>query len=163
MKRAAIMLLLCFSAAAAQQKADAPGTHVDLQYLMAPLLDGDGKLTGYAYIVARLTTASDTDTLIVRDKMAFIQDALVRDVNARTVTTFDDLQKVDVPAVEARMLADVRKIAGSARVKALTICTVQIAPLHLTQTPSLAAPDARRAVDDHGNPLKSRCDAAKPT
>ena len=49
---------------------------------MAPLSDGDGKLMGYAYITARLTVAADSDKLVVTDKMPFIQDALVRDINA---------------------------------------------------------------------------------
>jgi hypothetical protein len=170
MKRAAILaglLALALPAFAADKAEDgkkggAPGTNVDLQYLMAPLLDGDGKLTGYAYISARLTAASDTDTLVVRDKMPFIQDALVRDVNAAQVTATGDPQKVDIEGVEARFLAGARRIVGAARVKVITVCTVQIAPLHLTQTPSPAPPDIRHDADDHGNPLKSRCEIEKP-
>ena len=170
MKRAAILaglLALALPAVAADKAPDAkkggaPGTNVDLQYLMAPLLDGDGKLTGYAYISARLTAASDTDTLVVRDKMPFIQDALVRDVNAVQVTAAGDSQKVDIERVEARFLADARRIVGTARVKVITVCTVQIAQLHATQTPSVAPPDGLRDADSHGNPVKSRCEAEKP-
>ena len=170
MKSAAILALaalLALPALAAEEKSEGgkkggpAGTNVDLQYLMAPLTDGDGKLLGYAYITARLTASSDTDTLVVRDKMPFIQDALVRDVNAVPVAAAGDPQKVDVSAVESRFLADARKIVGAARVKVITVCTVQIAPLHLSQTPSPAPPDALRTADEHGNPVKSRCEVAK--
>ena len=168
----ALAALLAFPALAAEEgKADAgkdggkkggaPGTNVDLQYLMAPLTGEDGKLLGYAYISARLTASSDSDTLVVRDKMPFIQDALVRDINASTVTVAGDPQKVDVGGVENRFLADARKVVGAARVKVITVCTVQIAPLHISQTPSPAPPDAHRDTDEHGNPVKSRCEVAK--
>lgn len=169
MKSAAILALalLTLPALAAEKtegakKGGAPGTNVDLQYLMAPLTDGDGKLLGYAYITARLTAASDTDTLVVRDKMPFIQDALVRDVNASAVGVAGDPQKVDVGGVESRFLADARRIVGASRVKVITVCTIQIAPLHLSQTLLSAPPDAERAADEHGNPVKSRCEVEKP-
>ena len=170
MKSAAILalaVLLVLPALAAEEKAEGgkkggpAGTNVDLQYLMAPLTDSDGKLLGYAYITARLTASSDTDTLVVRDKMPFIQDALVRDINASTVSVAGDPQKVDVGAVENRFLADARRIVGAARIKVITVCTIQIAPLHLSQTPSPAPSDAQRATDEHGNPVKSRCEMAK--
>ncbi len=173
MKRAVLLVLaglLAFPALAAEdkkpevgaKKGGAPGTNVDLKYTMAPLLDADGKLLGYAYINSRLTAATDSDTLVVTDKMPFIQDALVRDVNAAPVTVAADPQKIDVAAVEGRFLADARRIVGAARVKEITICTVQIALLHMVQTPSPAPADAKRDVDDHGNPVKSRCEVDKP-
>jgi hypothetical protein len=170
MKRPAILALtalLAFPALAAEKtdapkKGGAPGTNVDLQYLMAPLSDGDGKLMGYAYITARLTVAADSDKFVVTDKMPFIQDALVRDINSTPVATPADPQKVDLGGVESRFLADARRIVGSGRVKVITVCTVQIALLHVTQTPSLAPPDAQHDADEHGNPVKSRCESEKP-
>jgi hypothetical protein len=172
MKRAVLLALAALLAhpalAADEKKPDAakkggaPGTNVDLQYLMAPLTNADGKLLGYAYISARLTAASESNTLTVREKMPFIQDALVRDVNATSVTTAADPQRVDLPAVEARLLADARRIVGAPKVKVVTICTVQIATLHLNTTPPPGPPDAKHDVDDHGNPVKSRCENEKP-
>lgn len=150
------------SAAKGAKKGGAPGTNVDLPYLMAPLLDDNGKLLGYAYITSRLTVATESDKLTVTEKMPFLQDARVRDVNANPVFTPGDHQKIDVAGVEARMLANARKIVGASRVKVITICTVQIALLHIAQTPSPSPPDARHDVDDHGNPVKSRCEAEKP-
>jgi hypothetical protein len=172
MKRATSLvlaaLLILPAMAAEEKKAEgakkggAPGTNVDLQYLMAPLTGADGKLLGYAYISARLTAKSESDTLTVREKMPFIQDALVRDVNATSVTTVADPQKVDVPAVEGRLLAGARRIVGTAKIKSITVCTVQIATLHLNTTPPAGPSDAKRDTDDHGNPVKSRCEIEKP-
>lgn len=158
---AALVAMPALAADDAGKKAGPAGTNVDLQYIMAPLNDGDGKLLGYAYISARLTASSESDTLVVRDRMPFIQDALVRDVNAGTVAVAADTQKVDVRGVESRWLADARKVVGASRVKVITVCTVQIALLHAVQTPSPSPADAQRETDDHGNPVKSRCEAAK--
>ena len=113
----------------AAQKAGAPGTNVDMPYLMAPITDADGKLTGYAYIASRLTAKSAGAVLAVRDKLAFIQDAFVRDVNMDPVTKPDQPDTVDIPALEHRLLADVQKIMGAGPVKTITICTIQMSPL----------------------------------
>ena len=54
-----------------------------------------------------------------------------------------------MPALETRLLADARKVMGAGKVKLITICTVQIAPLHPVQTPAPDAPpdDAARGTD----------------
>ena len=71
-------------------KGGKPGTNIEMPYLMAPLTNADGKLTGYAYITSRLTAASESAALTVREKLAFIQDAFVRDVNDEGVATADE-------------------------------------------------------------------------
>ena len=100
MRKAAILLLMAAMALPAQaaddaQKGGKPGTNVEMPFLMAPLSNADGKLIGYAYISTRLTAMSDTYALAVRDKLPFIQDRMVRDVN----TGHDDArdpEKVDI-------------------------------------------------------------------
>jgi hypothetical protein len=124
---------------------------------MAPLTDADGKLTGYAYISSRMTATSDAYALTVREKLPFLLDAFVRDVNGAGVATESDPEQVDVPGVEARLLADARKVVGAAKVKTITVCTVQIAELHPVQTQALSAPPDLKPEDPHKNPVKSRC------
>jgi hypothetical protein len=148
-------------AAPAPPKGAKPGTNVDLEFLMAPLTGANGKLIGYAYINPRLTVVSEGFVTPVRDKVPFIQDAFVRDVNVKSVATAQDPQQVDIAGVEARLLANAVKVMGPGKIKMITICTVQIAELRPTQTPSPAPPDALQDVDAHGNPLKSRCEVAK--
>jgi hypothetical protein len=121
-------------------KEGAPGTNVDMPFLMAPMTGADGKLSGYAYISSRLTASSDTVALAVRDRIAFIQDAFVRDVNGLGVAKSNDPFTVDQPALEARLLADAKKVMGPGKVVSIALVQVQIAPLHPTETPALDTP-----------------------
>ena len=143
------------------KKGGPAGTNVDMPYLIAPLSNADGKLTGYAYLSSRLTAMSDTIALSVRDKLPFIQDAMLRDVNAEPITTPDDPEKVDIPEVEKRLLSDAAKVMGAGKVKLITLCTVQISPLHPIETPALNAPpeDAAPSGPPPKNPTKSRCES----
>lgn len=137
-----------------------PGTNIPLEALLAPLSDEDGKLIGYAYLSSRLTVTSEKNALGIREKLPFIQDAMLRDVNAEPVATADDPEKVDIPGVEKRLLADASKVMGAGKVKHITICTVQIAPLHPVQTPALNTPPEKAAANGPPpkNPVKSRCE-----
>jgi hypothetical protein len=167
MKRVTILLLLAALAipvaAAEKEGGDAkkggkPGTNVDMPFLMAPMTNADGKLSGYAYLSSRLTATSDANALAVRDKLAFIQDAMVRDINTASVTSTDP-EMVDIPAVEQRLLADAAKVMGAGKVKLITICTVQVASLHPVQTPAKVTPDAVPGAPAPKNPEKSRCES----
>jgi hypothetical protein len=127
---------------------------------MAPLTNADGKLTGYAYISSRLTASSEGGGTDVREKLAFIQDLMVRDVNATSVTIPDDPEKVDIAATEKRLLSAAVKVMGPGKVKLITICTVNISPLHPVQTPARDVPPEQMipAGTTPKNPIKSRCD-----
>jgi hypothetical protein len=129
-----VLIALAIPAMAAEKeapaKAGAPGTNIDMPFLMAPLTDADRKLSGYAYVSSRLTATSDVIATQVRDKIAFIQDAFVRDVNAAEVATSGNPATVDNPALEARLLADARRVMGAGKVASIAIMQVQIAPLH---------------------------------
>jgi hypothetical protein len=140
----------------------APGNNVEMPFLMAPMNDADGKLSGYAYISSLLVAAGPTAALAVRDKLAFLQDAFVRDVNAASVAPPADPARIDIPAVQTRLLADAKRIMGAAKVTAVLVCTVQIAELHPKQTPDLYTPpkDAIPQAGKGGKPVtKSPCDA----
>jgi hypothetical protein len=149
-------------AAEGSVKGGRPGTNLDLGFLMAPLATPEGKLIGYAYIVSRLTASSETFLVAVRDKLPFIQDAFVRDVNSRGIATAADPETVDVAGLETRLLADAVKVMGPGKVKVITVCTVNISELHPGQAPSPSPLEAQRDVDAHQNPQKSRCESEKP-
>jgi hypothetical protein len=165
MRKTAILLLFAALGASAHAedspKKGEPGTNVEMPFLMAPLNNADGKLIGYAYLSTRLTAMSDTYALAVRDKLPFIQDKMVRDVNADAVTAPDDPEKVDIPMLERRLLGDAAQVMGAGKVKLITICTVQIAELHPTQTPALNTPPDQTApgAAPPKNPVKSRCES----
>jgi hypothetical protein len=153
-----LLALVAFPALAAEEhakveggekKGGKPGTNVDMPFLMAPMTDADGKLSGYAYITSRLTASSENVVTDVREKLPFIQDLLLRDVNNTPVTMPGDPQAVNVPGLEARLLAGARKVMGAAKIKSVMVCTVQIAELRPKQTPALHTPP----------PEKSRCES----
>jgi len=113
-----------------EAKGGEPGTNVDMPFLMAPMTNAEGKLTGYAYISSRITATSDVTANQVRDKIAFIQDAFVRDVNAKEIATSGDPATVDNAALQTRLLADARKVVGASKLVSIAIMQVQISALH---------------------------------
>ena len=117
-----------------------PGTNVDMPFLMAPMTGADGKLSGYAYIATRVTAVSESFAIGIRDKLAFIQDAFVRDVNGAGVSKADDPAAVDQVALIARLTNDAKKVMGPGKVASVSIVQIQVAPLHPTQTPALHTP-----------------------
>ena len=139
-------LLLGFSAAAQEAGGEGgkPGTNVDMPFLIAPMNDADGKLVSYAYISSRLTATAPAGALEVRDRIAFIQDAFVRDVNGAAITKSDDPASVDMAGLQGRLLADARRIMGAGKVASLAVVQVQIAPLHPkpSDVPAGATPPA---------------------
>jgi hypothetical protein len=166
MRKAATLFLVAALAVPAEaaddaQKGGKPGTNVEMPFLMAPLSDADGKLIGYAYLSTRLTAMSDTYALAVRDKLPFIQDRMLRDVNSQAVTTPDDPEKVDIEGVEKRLLSDATQVMGAGKVRLITVCTVQIAQLHPVQTPALNTPPDKMEPGSAPpkNPVKSRCES----
>jgi hypothetical protein len=116
---ASILLAATVPAIAAEPAAGgAPGTNIEMPFLMAPMKGADGNLAGYAYIQCRVTTNNDSSANDVRDKVAFIQDAFVRDINGAPVSKPDDVTQVNMPGLQARLLADARRIIGPGKITA---------------------------------------------
>jgi hypothetical protein len=153
MRAASTIFVLCLFAAPAlaatasapppADKEGAPGTNVEMPFLMAPLTGADGKLSGYAYISTKLTAVSGAGALDVRDRIAFIQDAFVRDLNGTGIGKDGDPSHLDHSALEARLLADARKVMGAGKVASITVVQLQVAPLHPdpAMTPKAALPE----------------------
>ena len=141
----ALIFVLAIAPAAAAEKTAAkegghskeggePGTNIDMPFLMAPMTGADGKLSGYAYVSSRLTANSDVSANQARDKIAFIQDAFVRDVNAAPTGKAQDPLTLDTAALTARLVADARRIVGSTRVVTITFTQIRFSPLHPKKT-----------------------------
>jgi hypothetical protein len=135
----AFFLAFASGVAVAGEKAGDPGTNVEMPFLIAPMTV-DGKLTGYAYVSSKVVTTSRNASLEVRDKIPFIQDAFVRDVNASPIGKSNDAKSVDNPALIARLTADVRRIIGAGKIAAVVIIQIQISELHPTETPQQNTP-----------------------
>jgi hypothetical protein len=115
-------------ALAAESSSHEPGTSVEMPYLIAPVVV-DGALTANAYVSSKVIATSPAATIIVRDKLPFIQDAYVRDVNGTPIGKASDPSTVDVPALTARLLADAKRVAGAGQVDSIAIIRIQVSPL----------------------------------
>ncbi len=143
MRRAVILAiaLLVAAPASAAEKAGDPGTNVEMPFLIAPM-SKDGKLLGYAYISSKLVASSQAAALEIRDKIVFIQDAFVRDVNAAGIASGADPTVADPKLLADRLVADARKVVGSAKVVRITFgdgdkdTGIVFSPLHQTQAPA---------------------------
>jgi hypothetical protein len=117
--------------AAGATKEVAPGTSVEMPILIAPMIV-DGKLSGYAYVANTILTTSPNAAIDVRDKIPFIQDAFVRDVNGASIAKGGDPNTVDIDGLTARLLACVRRVVGTAKIAGVRLTQVQLAPLRTT-------------------------------
>jgi hypothetical protein len=125
-----VLLLVGYTSAVAGPPAQhEPGTSVEMPYLIAPVIV-DGTLFANAYVSSKIIATSPAATIVVRDKLPFIQDAFVRDVNAAPIGKASDAHVVDIPALTARLSADVRRIVGSNVIDSVEIVRVQMSPLH---------------------------------
>jgi hypothetical protein len=133
------LLLFAFGQTAMAEEAKkpdtAPGSSVEMPYLIAPL-SSDGALLAYAYVSCRIVGASPAAALQIRSKVPFIQDAFVRDVNASSIAKPDDPMAVDNSTLEARLLALTKKVMGPGKVVDLKLMQVQISPLRPGSAPS---------------------------
>ncbi len=141
------------------------GFTVEMPFLVAPMSE-DGKLIGYAYITSKLVCSSPDAAIAVREKLAFIQDSFVRDVNGRPVSQADDAKAVDRPLLNLRLTADARRIVGDAKVVSMRFVDIKYNPLHPTEStlgelvpPDQAAPqtgtgEAATAAGAASNPSK---------
>ena len=120
-------------AMAAGAKEGAPGTNVEMPFLIAPMSNG-GKLLGYTYISSKLVASSQSAAIDVREKLAFIQDAFVRDVNGDSIAKPDDPTAVDAALLNARLIDDARRIVGNSKVVSMVFVRMEFAPLHPTES-----------------------------
>ena len=146
-----------------EKESGAPGTNVDMPFLMAPMLDAKGDLAGYAYLSSRVTATSPAATAQVRDKIAFIQDEFLRDVNRTRITKPDDPATLDMPGIQARLLADAKKVMGAGAIASLTLVQAQIAPLHPQETQAQRPPETPAPPElPAAEPAKAQASPAHP-
>jgi hypothetical protein len=115
------------------KKKPPPGTTVEMPLLMAPMSQ-DGRLLGYAFITSKLVCASSDACIAVREKLAFIQDANVRDVNAQPIALASDPTAVDRDLLNVRMTANAKRIVGDNKVKNMVFLQVQYTSLHPSES-----------------------------
>ena len=128
-----VLVLTVPAMAAPPAKPAEPGTHVEMPFLIAPM-NADGKLQGYAYISSKLVASSPAASVEIREKLAFIQDAFVRAVNAGPVNKSADPTSVDTAVLAQRLIAEARRIVGASSVASIVFTRIQFAPIHPSPT-----------------------------
>jgi len=126
-----VCLVVSFAAATAsagEPPEHVPGTTVDMPYLIAPVVV-DGTLVANAYVSSKIVATSAAATIVVRDRLPFIQDAFVRDVNASPIGKASDPKTVDTAALAKRLQDDATRVAGKSFVESVQVIRVQVSEL----------------------------------
>jgi hypothetical protein len=97
---------------------------VEVPAIFAPLIVQQ-RLESYAYITVLLTPAGADKTLIIREKMPFLRDAFLRELNKGTITKADDPKMIDTAAVKTRLLARMGQILAPGTVSELKLEAIQ--------------------------------------
>ena len=103
-------------------------TNVELPAFLAPMLKGN-RLEQYAYITVALTPANRERMLAIREKMPFLRDAFLREVNKANIVKADDSNSVDTVALKARLLLRVNQILPKGSVSDLKFQSIQMTPI----------------------------------
>lgn len=103
-------------------------TNVEVPAFLAPMLI-DNRLEQYAYITVALTPANREKMLAIRDKMPFLRDAFLREVNKASIVKADDPKTVDTVALKARLLVRVNQILPKGSISDLKFQSIQMTPI----------------------------------
>jgi len=139
-----------------------PGTTVEMPFLIAPM-SVDGKLQGYAYITSKMVCSSSDAAIAVRQKLAFIQDSFVREVNGKSLSTGADPTVVDKVQLNARMTAAARRIVGDNKVVAMFFVDVKYNPLRPSPSTDNSAVPPDEAAPKKGAPAAGEAATAGNT
>jgi len=103
-------------------------TNVELPAFLAPMLIGN-RLESYAYITVALTPANREKMLAIREKMPFLRDAFLREVNKGSIVKGDDPTTVDTVALKARLLLRVDQVLPKGTVSDLKFQQIVMTPI----------------------------------
>ena len=105
---------------------------VTLPTILAPMIV-DSRTENYAYVTIALKPASPAGVLTIREKVPFLQDAFLRELNGATIVKADDPKSVDETALKARLLARVNQILPAGTVAELKFEPIVVAPVKAQQ------------------------------
>jgi hypothetical protein len=110
--------------AAANQAA----TAVAIPPILAPMVV-DGRLQGYAHLTITIQPRGMDKVLTVREKVPFLQDAFLRELNQGSIVKADDHTAVDTEAVTARLMARLNRVLPAGTVSGLRFDKVVLVPV----------------------------------
>ena len=101
---------------------------VTMPTILAPMV-ADSRLENYAYITIILKPATPAGVLTIREKVPFLQDAFLRELNGAPIVKADDPKSVDDEALKPRLLARVNQILPAGTVAELKFEPIVVAPV----------------------------------
>ena len=120
--------LFAGAAAAAEGGVAQPLNEVALPPLLAPMIV-EGRLQGYAHLTISVRPGGPDKLLSVREKVPFLQDAFLRELNRGSITKPDDAAAVDVAATTRRLLGVAKQVLPGTSVVAVKITNLAYVPL----------------------------------
>ena len=115
-------------AAEAAPKDDQGPVDVELPPMLAPMVVGN-RLDSYAYITIALAPAARDKVLDIREKVPFLRDAFLRELNKGSIVKADDPKAVDEAAVKSRLTARVKQILPVGTVSEVKLEQIVITPV----------------------------------
>jgi flagellar basal body-associated protein FliL len=103
-------------------------TEVEMPPLLAPVIV-DNRLDSYAYITIQLTPAARDKVLLIREKVPFLQDGFLREVNQAPIGKANDPKAVDQEALKKRLLARLNQILPKGTVSDLKFDQIVLSPI----------------------------------
>ena len=122
------MAIRAHAASAAENAKDQGPTDVELPPILAPMVV-DNRLENYSYITIALSPASRDKALVIREKMPFLQDAFVREMNKGSIAKSGDPKAVDTAALKPRLLARMNQILPGGTVADLKFQQIVLTPI----------------------------------
>jgi hypothetical protein len=115
-------------AAAAVDTTNLGPVDVTMPTILAPMVV-DTRLENYAYITIVLKPAAPAGILAIREKVPFLQDAFLRELNAASIVKTDDPKSVDETALKPRLIARMNQILPAGTVAELKFEPIVVAPV----------------------------------
>ena len=100
---------------------------VDVPPILAPMVVAN-RLDGYAYIAVSLAPAGRDKVVTIREKMPFLQDAFLRELNKTPIVKADDPKTVDADAVKTRLVARMNQVLPAGTVAELKLGQIVLVP-----------------------------------
>jgi len=101
---------------------------VQMPTILAPMI-ADNRLENYAYITVVLKPAAPAGVLAIREKVPFLQDAFLRELNGAPIVKADDPKSVDEAALKPRLIARMNQILPAGTVAELKFEPIVVAPV----------------------------------
>ena len=101
---------------------------VQMPTILAPMI-ADNRIENYAYITIVLKPAAPAGVLAIREKVPFLQDAFLRELNGPPIVKADDAKSVDEAALKPRLVARMNQILPAGTVAELKFEPIVVAPV----------------------------------